>query len=36
VGDTLAVVVEPTATTKALAKARELSKVTTAPKKRRG
>jgi hypothetical protein len=35
VGDTLAMVLEPTATAKALAKAREQSKVTTAPKKGR-
>lgn len=33
VGDTLAMVLEPTATAKALAKAREQSKVTTAPKR---
>jgi uncharacterized protein DUF1905 len=32
VGDTLSLVVEPTITAKALAKARELSKMTTAPK----
>ena len=35
VGDTLSVVVEPTTTLKALAKARKLSKVTTAPPKNR-
>jgi hypothetical protein len=34
VGDTLTMVLEPTATAKALAKAREQSKVTTAPKRR--
>lgn len=35
VGDTVSMVVEPTMTAKALAKARELSKVTTAPRKGR-
>jgi hypothetical protein len=35
VGDTVSVVIEPTFTATALAKARELSKVTTAPKKGR-
>jgi hypothetical protein len=35
VGDTLSIVVEPTMTAKALAKARELSKVSTAPKRGR-
>jgi hypothetical protein len=35
VGDMLAIVVEPTTTAKTLAKAREQSKVTTAPKKGR-
>jgi hypothetical protein len=35
VGDTLSVVIEPTATLKALAKARKQSKVTTAPRKNR-
>ena len=35
VGDTLSLMVEPTATLKALGKAREQSKVTTAPKKGR-